>query len=126
MLGEKHAELLTAKNDLAAALGGQCKYEQSEKLYREALTERREVLGEEHPDTFSSKNHLAIFLKSQGKYEESERLSRETLAQGSSLRYAINAPTTPTTVEEAMDCRNINVLRQLLRSRRSWRIFLVR
>lgn len=62
-----------------------------------------------------SKNYLSIFLKSQGKYKESERLSWEMLAQGLSLSYAINPSTTPTIIEEGMDCCNINVLRQLLR-----------
>ncbi|ORY58756.1 P-loop containing nucleoside triphosphate hydrolase protein [Pseudomassariella vexata] len=55
------------------------KYEEAEKMYRQALELQEKVLGREHPDTIGSMNNLAIVLGSQGKYEEAEQRHRQTL-----------------------------------------------
>ena len=44
-------------------LGSQGKYDDAEKLNREALEIRKTVLGEEHPSTLTSINNLASVLK---------------------------------------------------------------
>ncbi|KAI3326449.1 kinesin light chain 1 [Xylariaceae sp. AK1471] len=55
------------------------KYSEAERLYRQTLRLREEVLGREHPSTLSSMNNLAMVLRSQGKYEEAEKMHRQTL-----------------------------------------------
>lgn len=89
-------------------------YEVSEQLYRDTLAQREKMLGKQHPDTLQSKNDSGVLLKAQSKFGESKELYQEVPAERSSFSY-LNIP--PTTVEEAMEYRNIDVLRQLLRER---------
>ncbi|KAK4116060.1 hypothetical protein N656DRAFT_786545 [Canariomyces notabilis] len=59
------------------------KYEDAERMHRQALGLKEKVLGKEHPDTLISMNNLSLVLrsqgKSQGKYEEAERIHRQEL-----------------------------------------------
>ncbi|PVH67751.1 hypothetical protein DL98DRAFT_442843, partial [Cadophora sp. DSE1049] len=54
-------------------------YSAAERLHREMLRLREEVLGPEHPDTLTSMNNLACLFEDQGKYEAAEPLYEETL-----------------------------------------------
>ncbi|KAK4108618.1 hypothetical protein N656DRAFT_684421, partial [Canariomyces notabilis] len=55
------------------------KYEDAERMHRQALGLKEEVLGKEHPYTLTSMNNLASVLGRQGKYEEAERIHRQAL-----------------------------------------------
>jgi tetratricopeptide (TPR) repeat protein len=65
--------------NLAAVLHGQGKAEEAEKMYRQALKLRKEVLGEEHPDTLDTMECLAITLSDLGQYVEAEQLQKHTV-----------------------------------------------
>ncbi len=55
------------------------KYQEAEKMQRQALKLRKEIFGTEHPDTLMSMNNLATSLADQGKYDEAEQIYRQTL-----------------------------------------------
>jgi hypothetical protein len=44
---------LASISNLASVLQDQAKYGEAEKLYRQTLQEREEVLGKKHPDTLT-------------------------------------------------------------------------
>ena len=54
-------------------------YAEAERLFRQALEIRREVLGEEHPSYATTLNNLASLLQATGQYAEAERLHRQAL-----------------------------------------------
>ncbi|KAK4109332.1 hypothetical protein N656DRAFT_839255 [Canariomyces notabilis] len=73
------ANTLTSMNSLALVLESQGKYEEAERMHRQALGLREKELGlsekvsgKEHPDTLTSMNNLASVLRRQGKYEEAK------------------------------------------------------
>jgi len=51
--GSEHPDMLIAAGNLAASLARQGKYDEAEKMEREVLALRKQVLGAEHPDTLS-------------------------------------------------------------------------
>ena len=55
------------------------KYIEAEKMYRQTLELKKEVLGDDHPDTLGSMNNLALVFRQQGKYAEAEMLQQQTL-----------------------------------------------
>ncbi|KAI1317055.1 kinesin light chain 3 [Xylariaceae sp. FL0255] len=65
--------------NIAASYSLVGKYSEAERLYRETLGLREEVLGREHPSTLTSMNNLAEVLGSQGKYDEVEEMHRKIL-----------------------------------------------
>ena len=50
--------------------------DEAEKLHRQALAGRQQVLGPDHPDTLKSLNKLALMRYSKGDLEEEEKLFR--------------------------------------------------
>jgi len=50
MLGKEHPDTLGSINNLAEVLNRQDKYEEAEKMHRQALALRQTLLGEEHPN----------------------------------------------------------------------------
>ncbi|KAK4224628.1 hypothetical protein QBC38DRAFT_484983, partial [Podospora fimiseda] len=55
-------------------LDRQVKYEEAEKMHRQALQLFEKVLGKEHPSTLSSMGNLVGVLNDQGKYKEAEQM----------------------------------------------------
>ena len=74
ILGKKHLSTLTSMINLIEMLRSQGKYEETERMHRQALTLCETMLGKEYPSTLTSINNLALILNSQGKYEETERI----------------------------------------------------
>ena len=70
---------MRAANNLGNILYDEGRYPESEKLYRETLEVRRELLGPEHLETLMSMNNLANSLFEEGHYAESEKLYRDAL-----------------------------------------------
>ena len=60
-------------------------FEESERLFREALQARRAKWGEEHPDTLCVVNNLGLVLFAQAKYDEVEPLFAQALASKRTL-----------------------------------------
>ena len=78
-------EVAESLHNLAVALWQQgtldrAKLPESERLHREALAIRRQLLGNEHTNVLESLNDLALVLSNQGKLQEAEAMHRETLA----------------------------------------------
>ncbi|KAL1970175.1 hypothetical protein VTN77DRAFT_6580 [Rasamsonia byssochlamydoides] len=61
--GIARADTLTSISNLGIVLENQGKYQEAEKMYRQALEGREKVLGPEHPDTVRSVDRLASVLK---------------------------------------------------------------
>ncbi|KAL7942253.1 hypothetical protein V8C42DRAFT_360339 [Trichoderma barbatum] len=57
-------------------------YRDSEKLHRQALEKREQLLGKEHFDTLSSMNSLGELFTECGRYQEAEEWHRKTLEVG--------------------------------------------
>jgi tetratricopeptide (TPR) repeat protein len=68
------------RDNLAAVLSAQGKYEDAEMEHRRALALREKTLGPEHPDVAASRNNLANVLSAQGKHEDAEMELRRALA----------------------------------------------
>ncbi|MCY7276218.1 MAG: CHAT domain-containing protein, partial [Phormidesmis sp. CAN_BIN44] len=65
-LGEKHPNVATSLNNLAALYSDQGRYRDAEPFYQQALSIRKAVLGEKHPDVAQSLNNLAALYSAQG------------------------------------------------------------
>ncbi|MBS0578353.1 MAG: tetratricopeptide repeat protein [Proteobacteria bacterium] len=76
---EPDPALAEAINDLALLLEERGTYEESEKLYREALAMKRRVFGEKHPEVAMGLNNLAAALQDEGDLEHAESTYREAL-----------------------------------------------
>ncbi|WP_271252761.1 FxSxx-COOH system tetratricopeptide repeat protein [Pseudanabaena sp. Chao 1811] len=79
LLGDRHPDVASSLNNLAALYESQGRYEEAEPLYQEAMQLWRELLGDRHPYVASSLNNLAALYKSQGRYEEAEPLYQEAM-----------------------------------------------
>ena len=79
ILGDRHPDVATSLNNLAALYDSQGKYEAAEPLYIDALEMWKELLGDRHSDVASSMNNLAGLYYSQGKYEAAEPLYIDAL-----------------------------------------------
>lgn len=91
--GNKEAEIkLLCKVGWCLQSDGQ--YTEAEKLHRQALKMRMEVLGPEHPNTLISMSWIASALGSQGRYAEAEQMHRQTLE----LRKKVLGPEHPDTL----------------------------
>jgi Flp pilus assembly protein TadD len=77
--GDEHPDTLSARHNLALALGDLGRLEEAEAEHRAVLEARVRVLGAEHPDTLSSRNNLAIVLRRSGRREEAEAEHRAVL-----------------------------------------------
>ncbi|MCA9650661.1 MAG: tetratricopeptide repeat protein [Myxococcales bacterium] len=84
-----------ARDDLAAVLGGQGKYEEAEAEHRRALELYEQALGPEHPSVATTRSNLAIVLDQEGKHEESVAEQRKALA----LLERVRGPEHPDTAQ---------------------------
>ncbi len=79
LLGEDHAETLTAANDLANAYWYLRRFDRAEPLYVDVVARRRRVLGDEHPDTLRANFDLGSLFLEQRRWDAAETLIRTTL-----------------------------------------------
>ena len=79
-VGADSALLATALVNLAETLRPLGQLEESESLFREALSIRRAALGDDHPHVAATLTSLAAFLRDLGDYRAAEPLLREALA----------------------------------------------
>ena len=70
MLGPQHRDTFAMKGNLASIYFDQSKFLEAEKLEREDLKLREDLLGENHAETRYSLNNLEAILSSQGRHEE--------------------------------------------------------
>ncbi|WP_299616752.1 tetratricopeptide repeat protein, partial [uncultured Tateyamaria sp.] len=82
VLGDRHYDVASSLNNLAALLQNTGRFEDAEPLFREALEIGREVLDDRHPNVATQLNNLAILLQATGRFEEAEPLYREALEIG--------------------------------------------
>jgi len=66
--------------DRAAALYGERRYSEAERLARQSVSIVRKTLGPDHPDLASSLNNLAILMKAQGDFDAAKQLYEQSLA----------------------------------------------
>ncbi len=66
--------------DLGNSQKYQCRYNEAEPLYQQALAMSQQLLGEQHLDTANSLNSLAELYYVQGRYSEAEPLYQQALA----------------------------------------------
>ncbi|KAL2846167.1 hypothetical protein BJY01DRAFT_234667 [Aspergillus pseudoustus] len=78
-LGPTHCQTHRAQTMLASNYRQKGRYEEAEKLDREALAGRQQILGEDHVDTIMSCKNLALDLKGQGRYDEAIELEEHTM-----------------------------------------------
>jgi len=78
-LGLAHPNTLTSVNNLGLVLGNQGKYEDAEKLFRQALEGHEKALGPTRSNTLISMSNLGSVLQNQRKYEDAEKLFRRAL-----------------------------------------------
>ncbi len=76
VLGAKHADTLSCRNNLAEAVQAQGKWAEMEVEHRAVLALREEVLGPRHPDVFESCYNLALCLKEQNKFPEALEMAK--------------------------------------------------
>ncbi len=77
VLGPEHPSTLTTRNNMAAVLDHQGKYEEASQAYQENYEIQKRVLGPEHPDALITLNNMALELAKQGKYEEALKAYQE-------------------------------------------------
>ncbi|MCJ1280074.1 hypothetical protein MMC21_007899 [Puttea exsequens] len=78
--GPRNPSTLRIMGNQVNVLLRQEKYEQAERLAREVLALRREVLRAQHPEIATAIHSLAVVLKKLGKVDEAKALRREELA----------------------------------------------
>ena len=64
VLGEKHSSTLTSINNLTSILSRQDKYEETERIHRQALMLTKTILNKKHSSTLTSINNLVLMLSS--------------------------------------------------------------
>ena len=79
LLGDRHPDVATSLNNLAALYRSQGRYAEAEPLYQQSLLLRQELLGDRHPSVATSLNNLALLYNSQGRYAEAEPLYQQAL-----------------------------------------------
>jgi non-specific serine/threonine protein kinase/serine/threonine-protein kinase len=80
-LGERHADTLRSKNDLAWLYWYSGKYDPAERLFVEVAGERAGALGASHLDTLDSKHGLAVVSWSQRRFEAAHALFDEVVRE---------------------------------------------
>jgi len=73
-------ETLTMMSNLGAALADTGDWDEAEKVLRDVLERRRELLGDRHPQAPRSMNRLGHLLLVKGSYPQAEHLLRDALA----------------------------------------------
>jgi tetratricopeptide (TPR) repeat protein len=66
ILGDRHLDVATSLNNLAALYDDQGRYAEAEPLYQRSLQIRETQLGKNHPDVATSLNNLAVLYESRG------------------------------------------------------------
>ncbi|MSO91975.1 MAG: tetratricopeptide repeat protein [Rhodospirillales bacterium] len=79
-LGDDHADVATALNNLALLHYSRGDFKSAEPLYQRALAIDEKVLGEDNPGVATDLNNLALLYKKQGKFKDAEPLLRRALA----------------------------------------------
>jgi eukaryotic-like serine/threonine-protein kinase len=79
VLGEEHADTLSASNNLGQLYREQGKYAQAEEVLTRTLTIRQRVLREDHPDALVTMGNLGMVLHEQGKYADAEPVLTKVL-----------------------------------------------
>ncbi|KAK3676438.1 hypothetical protein LTR78_003714 [Recurvomyces mirabilis] len=80
-LDPHHADVVRAKNNLAASLNSQHKdLDYAETLQLDVIAADRDSLGPEHPDTLVSLNNLGNIYMHQGRFEKAVETQRNALA----------------------------------------------
>lgn len=72
--GEKHPDVATSLDNIAAIYRVQKHYEKAKPLYYQALEIRQYLFGEEHPEVATSLNNLANLYSDEENYEEAKPL----------------------------------------------------
>ncbi|MEM9154176.1 MAG: tetratricopeptide repeat protein, partial [Cyanobacteria bacterium P01_F01_bin.33] len=111
LLGQKHPDVATSLNNLAALYESQGRYEQAEPLYQQALELRKELLGHKHPSVATSLNNLAGLYRSQGRYEQAEPLYQQALEIANSKLGSAH----PNTIQIANNFDGMRQMRQIQR-----------
>lgn len=70
--GEKHPDVATSLDNIAAIYRVQKHYENAKPLYYQALEIRQYLFGEKHPDVATSLNNLANLYSDEENYEEAK------------------------------------------------------
>jgi CRP-like cAMP-binding protein/tetratricopeptide (TPR) repeat protein len=70
---------MTSRGSLALTLVRRGRIGEAEILYRDLLTDRRQVQGDDHPDTLATRHDLAAAIGLQGRYGQAEQLYRRLL-----------------------------------------------
>ena len=79
-LGEEHAEVARALNQLGVLEWRRGRLNEAEELYRQGLAVGRPLLGPDHPDTLAYEMNLASLYRTQSRYKEAEPLYERNLA----------------------------------------------
>ena len=77
--GPDSAAYAVQLNNLGEVVKAQGRYEEAERLYRQALAIDRATIGAGHPEYANHLNNLAGVVEAQGRYAEAERLYRQAL-----------------------------------------------
>jgi len=72
--GERHPDVATSLDNIAAIYRVQKHYEKAKPLYYQALEIRQYLFGEEHPEVATSLNNLANLYSDEENYEEAKPL----------------------------------------------------
>jgi tetratricopeptide (TPR) repeat protein len=72
--------LLVALDELAGLLADTGDAEEAEKLYKEAIAERRKIQRTEDPELLAALNNLAVLLQDVGRYDEALKIHEEVRA----------------------------------------------
>jgi len=99
---QDHPLTLSNINDLAVLRTKQKEYEESERLFFEALEARKNKLGDDHPATLETRNDLAMMYKEQSRYEEAEKYFVEAV-EGRRLKLGDNHPHTLESINNLID-----------------------
>lgn len=78
-LSRENPAAMTARGSLALTLVRRGRLGEAEVLYRDLLTDRRQVQGDDHPDTLATRHELAAVIGLQGRFGEAEQLYRQLL-----------------------------------------------
>jgi tetratricopeptide (TPR) repeat protein len=81
LLGDDHADVLSAKHDLYRVMTALGRQSEAEQGFRVVLDDRVRVLGPDHPDTLTTLHYLARTLRELGHHEEALQLLNRTLGR---------------------------------------------
>lgn len=78
-LGSDHPDTFRTIENLAITCQFQRRYDEAERLYRQALQGFEKILGPDHPNTLTTIENLAHTVRYQHRYDEAEKLYRRAL-----------------------------------------------